>query len=80
VGAGADLVITGFAVVATFFGNQGNEEATSFVLVAVTGGVTVGAGFVTQGATYPVHQGIELMTGGLSLFIHICVEAFVILY
>jgi len=58
VGAGADLVITGFVVVATFlFGNQGNEEATLFVLVAVTGGVTVGVGFVTQG--------IELATGAV---------------
>ena len=77
VGAGADLVITGFVVVATFlFGNQGNEDGTLFSLVVVTGGVTVGAGFVTQSC--PV---IELATtgfGGLSLSTRFCVEAFTI--
>jgi len=65
VGAGADLVITGFVVVATFlFGNQGNEEATLFVLVAVTGGVTVGVGVFTV-CTGAVAFGILLTTGAV---------------
>lgn len=65
VGAGADLVITGFVVVATFlFGNQGNEEATLFVLVAVTGGVTVGVGVFTV-CTGAGALGILLTTGAV---------------
>ena len=65
VGAGADLVITGFVVVATFlFGNQGNEDGTLFVLVAVTGGVTVGVGVFTV-CTGAVAFGILLTTGAV---------------
>ncbi len=55
------------------FGNQGKDDTQSAgltVLVVVAGGVTVGAGFVTQG--------IELSTGGLSLFFHISFEALTI--
>jgi len=48
-----------------------NDGACVVVLTVVVGGVTVGAGFVTHGATYPVPQGIELITGGLNLFSHI---------
>lgn len=58
-------MITGFVVVATFlFGNQGNEEATLFVLVAVTGGVTVGVG-VFAVCTGAGALGILLTTGAV---------------